>query len=106
MSDHDAGAVHLDQHVYSIKQLMNLTVVVLLAIEEVDDWINHDNVWVMKCDFIRDLLDVSIPHQVLSQSTCDNQVVIAHRYQVITRCESPVIHLHPLLEKLGNDFSL
>ena len=106
VSDHDADIVQFDEQVHTIEQLMDLAVVVLLTIEEVNHGIDHHDVRLMKCNLIRDSLDVSIPHEVLSQSPGDDQIVVTHGYQVLTGCESSVVQLNPLLEKLCDDLCL
>ena len=104
--DHHTDIVQLNQYVYAIQQFMYLTVVVLLTIKEVDDGVNHNDVWFMKGDLIRERLDICITHQVLTQPPTDNQVVIANPLHLWVSCKAPVVHLNTPLQELCNDLCL
>ena len=52
VSQDDGDVVDVHQHVDPVHELAYLGVGVLFTIKEVDDGINHDDVWLVKCNLI------------------------------------------------------
>ena len=106
MRENDRDVVHLNQHVDAVHELSDVGVVILLAIEEVNDGVDHDNVGLVIGNLIAELLDVLILHQVLSQPAADDEVVVAKLDQFIATHEPLKIHFDPALQEFCDDLCL
>ena len=77
--------VHLHEHINPIQKLSDLGVAVLLTIKEVNDRIDHHDVWVVERYLITERLDVAILHEILSEPSTDNEVIKPHLPDLIVR---------------------
>ena len=103
--DH-GNVVQLHEHIDSVHEFAYLCVGVLFTIKEVDDGVDHDDVWFVECNLIAERLDVLIFHQVLAQPPADDQVVVPHANEVIVPCEPLVVGFDTALQELCNDLCL
>ena len=84
-SDDSRHVDHLHEHINQNQKLSDFGVAVHLTIEEVNDRIDHHDVWVVERYLITERLDVAILHEILSESSADDEVIKSHLPDIIVR---------------------
>ena len=106
VGNNHADTVHVDQHIDTIQEFAYLCVGILFAVEEVNYWVDHDEIGFVKLYLLAELFDVLVAHQVLSQPAADDQVAVPHGQKLLVKLKAPIVSVDTPLQKLCDDLSL